>query len=187
MSCNSRVSLSSTLRRMGLARPPRPSTSRLALVVSSTSRCIGLNRAPSSHVLCSRVRTLSVSILSQERRTFLAVGTLGRLLAKSSSPGLAFISLFRSPASLRWLRPHCRDGSTSCTGCPAAQITSPVRSLRRLPVHAHAVIRATLRPHANRLGLPPPALLVSCICQPCFMLDRPWAPYLQRFLPANRR
>lgn len=67
------------------------------------------------------------------------------------------------------------------------RLTSPSGSLRRFPMLAHAAIRATLRLHADRPGLPPPALLVSCICQPCFMLDRPWAPDLQRFLPARRR
>lgn len=36
----------------------------------------------------------------------------------------------------------------------------------------------------NRLGLPLPALPVSRICQPYFMPGRPWAPALQRFLPA---
>lgn len=45
--------------------------------------------------------------------------------------------------------------------------------------------RMTLRPHADRPGLPLPARLVSWICQPCFMLVRPWAPTLQRFLPAR--
>lgn len=67
------------------------------------------------------------------------------------------------------------------------RLTSPSGSFRRFPMLAHAAIRATLRLHADRPGLPPPALLVSCICQPCFMLDRPWAPDLQRFLPARRR
>jgi hypothetical protein len=55
-------------------------------------------------------------------------------------------------------------------------------SLRRLPIHAHAAIRATLRSHVNRPGLPPLALRVSRICQPYFMLGRPWAPSLQRLL-----
>jgi hypothetical protein len=159
LSCNSRVSLSSNSRLIGLARPPRPSTSRLVLVVSSTSRCIGLNRAPSSHVLCSRVRTLSVSILSQERRTFLAVGTLGRLVAKSSSPGLAFISLFRSPALLR-LAP----ASLPRWICFLRPVARPRRSLRLLgPFDAY---RCTLtRPSVRPCGLTPTGWV--CLSQLC--------------------
>ena len=68
----------------------------------------------------------------------------------------------------------------------AASLQPPRRSTRRThfasgPFDAcqpafHAAIRATLRPLADRPGLPPPAPLVSRVCQPCFRLDRPWAP-----------
>jgi hypothetical protein len=44
--------------------------------------------------------------------------------------------------------------------------------------------RTTLRLHADRPGLPLPVRLVSRICQSCFRPDRPWAPCLQRLLPA---
>lgn len=102
-----------------------------------------MNRAPSSHVLCSRVRTLSVTILSQERRTFLAVGTLGRLLAKSSSPGLAFISLFRSPALLRmapaslprWIRLP-----------PVARLRRSLRLLSPFDAYRCTLTRPSVRP-----------------------------------------
>jgi hypothetical protein len=54
-----------------------------------------------------------------------------------------------------------------------------------MPTRAHAAIRATLRPHADRPGLPPPALLVSRACQPCFMLERPWAPFPSEVSPRS--
>lgn len=79
---------------------------------------------------------------------------------------------------------------------------SRVRSLTRTaagslhhrvpPTHANPRSRGRLvcpfvasRSHADRPGLPPPARPVSWICQPCFMLVRPWVPTLQRFLPAR--
>jgi hypothetical protein len=60
-------------------------------------------------------------------------------------------------------------------------------SLRRLPARVHAAVRATLRPLADRPGLPLPVPLVSRACQPYLRLDRPWAPTLQRLLPIRRR
>jgi hypothetical protein len=144
-----------------------------------------LNRAPSSHVLCSRVRTMSVSILSRERAPALRP-THSEHFSRSEHHPSSPSSRSSGAAHCCALQRHCRDGPAS-TDRSASQAHFACGSLRRQPTLAHAAIRAALRPHANRPGLPPPALLVSCICQPCFMLDRPWAPALQRFLPARRR
>lgn len=144
-----------------------------------------MNRAPSSHVLCSRVRTLSVSILSRERAPALRRHHRNASREANITRARLHLALLEQPIAVL--------SSVTAEMVLAPPITRPrtghfaCRSLRRLPMLAHAAIRAALRPHADRPGLPPPALLVSCICQPCFMLDRPWAPSLQRFLPARRR
>lgn len=58
-------------------------------------------------------------------------------------------------------------------------------SLRRLPIHARAAVpRHLAASRPDRPGLPPPARLAAWICRPCFMPERPWAPYLQRLLSA---
>jgi len=75
----------------------------------------------------------------------------------------------------------------SITGCPASQVTSPMGPSDAFQCTSTRPTRTTLRLHADRPGLPLPVRLAPCICQPCFMLDRPWAPALQRFLPARRR
>lgn len=67
------------------------------------------------------------------------------------------------------------------------QVTSPLGPSDACQSTLTWPSRTALRLHADRPGLPLPALPVSRICQPCFMLDRPWAPSLQRFLPARRR
>jgi hypothetical protein len=94
-----------------------------------------------------------------------------------------------SPASLGlpFGRPRRPTALERAAGVTRARLCSAIGSLRRLPTRARAAIRATLRLHADRPGLPPPAQLASRICRPCFMPDRPWAPTLQRFLPARRR
>lgn len=75
------------------------------------------------------------------------------------------------------LRPLARHGRSRRHWVPTTP--SDPRSRGRL------VRSCDLTP--NRLGLPLPALPVSRICRPYFMPGRPWAPALQRFLPALRR
>jgi hypothetical protein len=60
----------------------------------------------------------------------------------------------------------------------------PYDAFRCLPTRPP---RATLRWLADRPGLPHPALLVACICQPCLRLDRPWAPLPSEVSPRSRR
>lgn len=144
-----------------------------------------MNRAPSSHVLCSRVRTMSVAILSRERASTLRPTHSERFSRSEHHPSSP--SSRSSGAAHRWsLRPQCRDGPVSADRS-AVQVTLPVGPSDAIQCPLTRPSRATLRRLADRPGLPPPALLVSCICQPCFMLDRPWVPDLQRFLPAHRR
>lgn len=106
-------------------------------------------------------------------------------------PEHAFISLFRSSLRPR-KRVLCSPRRHRLIAC-FLRLRGIHRSLRLLgPYDAFRSTltrpsRATLRLLADRPGLPPPALPVSRICQPCFMLGRPWAPSLQRLLPARRR
>jgi hypothetical protein len=83
-----------------------------------------LNRAPSSHVLCSRVRTMSVTILSRERAPTLRPAHsehFSRSEHHPSSPS----SRSSGAAHCCALQRHCRDGPAS-TDRSASQVTSPV-------------------------------------------------------------
>lgn len=145
-----------------------------------------MNVAPSSPMLCSRVRNLSVTLLTRLR----AEPTLRSTFAPTTSreaihtrarlhPALPEHPSLGGPASL----PRCVLPRSPCGG-----LTGSLR-LRVPTTPANACFtrppRAALRQLADRPGLPLPALLVACICQPCFRLDRPWAPHLQRLLPAR--
>jgi hypothetical protein len=145
-----------------------------------------VNVAPSSHMLCSRVRNLSVAFLTRLRaRPSLRTTALRRPLRGHPHPSTP--SSRSSEHTHRWAaRPHRRDAS--CLDHLAA--VSQAHFAFTGPYDAYQCMlarppRAVLRQLADRSGLPLPTLLVACICQPCFRLDRPWAPTLQRFLPAR--
>jgi hypothetical protein len=151
-----RVSIPSTSRLIGLAQPPRPRPLRAGPRGPVDGVVPRVNVAPSSLVLCSRVRSISVAILS-------------RLRARSS-----LRSTFAPTASREALhtRAHLYSPAGPCDACqcPLARPS-----------------RAALRQLADRPGLPLPALLAACTCQPCFMLDRPWAPHPSEASPRSRR
>lgn len=124
--------------------------------------------------------------------------SLRRPLAKPSTASTP--SSRSSVHTHRWAaRRHCVDASCSWTTSRRSPCHMP--RLRAAACRAQAHLpsgpcdayrcplarppRAALRQLADRPGLPPPALLVACICQPYFMLDRPWAPTLQRLLPVR--
>jgi hypothetical protein len=164
---------------------------RLVLAVSRSGWCHGKRFT----LLSCSCRTRSESVrrdpLSDQARASLAVD-LRRGSTRRNRRAEAHLRLRSSGSehrrprtSISFSRRHRRDRPTSGRSREPPQAHSAIGPLRRMPTRAHAAIRATLRPHADRPGLPLPARLVSRICQPCFMLVRPWAPSLQRFLPAR--
>lgn len=105
------------------------------------------------------------------------------LLARSKLVRRAPLSV-ASPASLAV--DLCSDGSSRSHPHPSTPHSpaGPYDAYQHLPTRPS---RAVLRQLADRPGLPPPVLLVACICQPCFMLDRPWAPLPSEASPRSRR
>lgn len=83
-----------------------------------------MNRAPSSHVLSSRVRTMSVAILSRERAPALRP-THSERFSRSEHHPSSPSSRSSGAAHCCALQRHCRDGPAS-TDCSASQVTSPV-------------------------------------------------------------
>ena len=137
-----------------------------------------------------------------------------RLSCRVSIPkNLRLIGSARPPRPCRFRRSSwclLRGGVTVYVHLPlvllvmAFEICPPSPSLRgdsREPGHGACLLRswvpttpanppftrppgAILRSLFDRPRLPPSALRVVQICRPCLMPVRPWAPSLQRFLPA---
>jgi len=180
-----------SLRRIGLTLPPRP----FALAGwSSWSLHRGsdtVERALSSHALFVRVRNMSAAILSPD----LLLSSLRSTSALTSPEGW---SSWSTPSSGS---PERLPLASRCLGLGVVTWMAMLAPLARHCISTSPVgpfdafqsavstrpSRATLRSLAVRPGLPLLALRVSRICQPCFMLNRPWAPSLQRFLPVRRR
>ena len=186
---SSRVSVPTTARRIGLAQPPRPFT---LAGWSSWPRHRGVHgsRTRSSHALVVAFGICPPQSSLCSGSAFLAVDRTS-VIPKDPVAKHAFVGSSSSPASLEIeadlrrgviTRPSCRLRSRG-----ACRIASPLGPYDAFQLTLTRPSRATLQPLADRPGLPPPALLVSRICRPCFRSDRPWAPSLQRFLPARRR
>lgn len=123
-----------------------------------------------------------------------------RSTSTATAPEGAAVPKHASISALPKRAPSSKDVDVSSPA--SSRRPSRARSLTRTaagslrhrvpPTHANPRSRGRLvcpfvasRSHADRPGLPPPARPVSWICQPCFMLVRPWVPTLQRFLPAR--
>jgi hypothetical protein len=154
---SSRVSIPPNVHLIGSMQPPRPRPSRVDPRGLFGRVTPRLNAASSSHALVIRVRNLSAALL--------------------------FLASLGLPCG-RPRRPTALKEPSASPGYVLLRHTGPFDACR--PTLARPT-RATLRLHADRPGLPLPALLASWICRPCFMPDRPWAPSLQRFLPVRRR
>jgi hypothetical protein len=159
-----RVSIPLTAHLIGSAQPPRRSSSRnrprglingvasrLSVAILSCpcrSRSESFRRNPRSSSLWLPLRSTSTS--NNSRGSSLAEARLHPDYPK------------RSSASKKSPTPHLVV--TAETVLHISRLHEPPQnhsafgSLRRLPIHAHAAIRATLRPHSDGPGLPPPAL-----------------------------
>lgn len=112
---SSRVSVPPTARLIGSAQPPRPRPLRVDPRGLVSRVMPRLTATSSSHALVVRVRNMSAAILSP--------------------------ASFGLPCG-RPRRPTTPERAVDFT---RARLAPPFGSLRRLPTHAHAAIRATLR------------------------------------------
>jgi len=141
-----------------------------------------LNVPPSSRALVRRVRSLSAATLSPASPRPSSRPTSAPDHSRKSRRRCGYAWQARRPS--RSLE-HALTCFLRLRGL--RQDALPTGPLRRLPIHAHAAVPCNLAAARRPAGSTLPALLASRICQPCFMLDRPWAPSLQRLLPARRR
>jgi len=182
-----------TVRLIGSARPPRP----LPLQAGPRGLVLGVVPRVGVTILSCSCRTRSESVrrdpLSSWARVFLAVHLDSSCCPRKSRNTGARLCLALPEASIALPRECAEHLLASSPDRPAScRLRDPAESLHQrapsTPANPRSRSRwSTLRRPLDRPGLPPPARLASRICQPYFVLDRPWAPYLQRFLSARRR
>jgi hypothetical protein len=141
-----------------------------------------LNVPPSSRALVRRVRSLSAAILSPASPRPSSRPTSAPDHSRKSRRRCGYAWQARRPSR------SLEHAFACCVRSRGRRRTaSPCGSLRRLPNRAHVADSYNLAAARRPAGSTHPALPASRICQPCFRLDRPWAPSLQRLLPARRR